>query len=219
MRSRFHVRAILSASVLTVLGVIAAAPAPEAARSPYPQACGMTFFDRVGDKIYSDNGGAYRDGSLPLGDKTISCQVGGPNSDSVKLLLSIPNAKSTTRRTFRGDYTNPSSSGSPTGTFNDGDYLILEHIALMSVGTSTTAGAHFRFHSGSWFFNWCGLLQGACANYPGSDVVWVTHDARNHWDVTTDAPGGDIAQLQDGGTTLNFYHMPFRLSVDCPGCP
>lgn len=217
MTTQFHVRTVLPVSLLVVFGVMAVQRAPEAAKPMYPQPCGMTFLDRVGDNIFSDSLGAYKDGALPGGDKNISCQVGGVNSDSIKLLLSTP--RTGAPRRFRGDYTNPVSGGSPTGTFDDGSYLIIEHVALMGVGASRTAGAHFRFHSASWFFNWCGLLQGACANYPGSDVVWVTRDARNHWDVTTDAPGGDIAQLQDGVTNSYFYHMPFRLSIDCPTCP
>jgi hypothetical protein len=189
--------------------------APEAARSPYPQPCSVTFLDRVGDKITSDNQGSYKDAALG-GDSSISCQVGGVNSDSVKLVLSTP--KKGVQRRFWGTYDDPLDAGSPTGSFTDGSYLIIEHVALMPSGTSRQAGAHFRFN-GSWFFNWCGLLDGACANFPGSDTVWVTHDSSRHWDVSTDAPGGDVAALQDGATNSYRYHMPFRLSIDCPGCP
>jgi hypothetical protein len=202
--------------VAVAAAVLAGRASPEAAKPVYPQACSVTFMDRVGDTITSDNQGAYKDASLLGGDASISCQVAGVNSDSIKLLLSTPR-KGTPRR-FWGTYDDPVVGGSPTGTFTDGSYVIIEHVALMPVGTAQQAEAHFRFN-GSWFFNWCGLLQGACANYPGSDTVWVSHDTNRHWDVSTDAPGGDVASLQDGATNSYRYHMPLRLSVDCPGCP
>jgi hypothetical protein len=210
--------------------------AAKAARSPYPQPCSVTLLDRgvtygtippttTGDRIYSDDlSQQYVDGTLLGGDPTVSCQVGsasGTNRD-VKLVLSAPK-HTTVRRWFWGDFTSPVLSGSPTGTFTDGGYLIVENIALMGVGTSKAADAHFRFN-GSWFFNWCGAAEGGCANYPGSNAVWVTHASSSSWDVATDATPsdlsvGDVAQLQDGITNSNFYHVPFKLSIYCPGCP
>jgi hypothetical protein len=199
--------------------------APEAAKSPYPQPCSVTFQDRVGDKIYSDSQGAYVDGTLPGGNGTISCQVGGTNSDGIKLILSSPSGKNApARRWFWGAYDDPLTGG-PTGSFTDGSYIIIEHVAYMPIGASGQgAGVHFRFHNGSWFFNWCGLLEGACANYPASDYAWVTHGTNRQWDVTANfssgyQASGDIAQLQDGITNSYAYHMPFELLIDCPGCP
>jgi hypothetical protein len=135
-------------SALTLAGLLVTYRTPnvEAAKSPYPQPCTVTFLDRgvtyqpvstTGDRIYSDNvSQQYIDGALTGGDKTVSCQVGGVNSDSVKLLLSSPAKPTTTRRWFWGDYTLPVFSGEPTDTFTDGSYLIIEHIATMGVGTS-----------------------------------------------------------------------------------
>jgi hypothetical protein len=225
--------------IVTFLGMLSTgAGVAKGARSPYPQPCSVTFLDRgvtynaippttTGDRIYSDNvSQQYVDGALPGGDQSVSCQVGsttsGANGDYVKLLLSAPTKHNPVQRWFWGDYTSPVIPGAPTGTFTDGAYLILDNIAYMRVGTSQAADAHFRFN-GNWFLNWCGASQGACANYPGSNAVWVTHSSSRSWDVTTDATSdpsvGDIAQLQDGITNSNFYHVPFKLSIDCPGCP
>lgn len=194
--------------------------APEAAKPASPRPCSLTFLDRVGDKITSDNKGAYKDGTLAGGDSTVSCQVGGGNSDSIKLVLSAPSRKGTPR-SFWGDYTNPVVVGDSTGTFKDGSYIIVEHVAQMAVGATQLAGAHFRFN-GSWFFNWC---VGPCGNQSGSDTVWVTAAYSNSttqtgrsWNLSTDVPGGDVAQFQDGDTNSHFYHMPFKLEIDCPGC-
>src|SRR5262252_6788496 len=76
-------------------------------------ACGITFADRPGDKITSDNLGAYTDDGQSF---SISCAVGGGNN----IVLSL--GQNTSRR-FWGDYSglvvgsafvpNP-----PTGAFN-----------------------------------------------------------------------------------------------------
>lgn len=219
MMSSFHVRAVLPVSALAIVGVMSVQRVPEAAKSLYPQACSVTFTDNNVNRIHSDARGPYTDAAYPLGggDAAVSCQVAGINSDSIKLSLNLPKSNRLPRRTFVADYLDAITAGALIGTRSDGNYLIIEHVGLMSAGT-TTANAHFGFNSGTWFFNWCGVSQGGCQNFPGSDAVAVTRTSATHWDVTTDSPGGDVAQLQDGVTNSFLYHMPFQLSIDCPGC-
>jgi len=202
--------------VLVLLFFPVMGAATKAAKPVASQPCSLTFIPRAGDTITSD-GKSYIDATLPNGDSSVSCQVSGGNTDSIKLVLSAP--KRGTPRSFSVKY-NPDPNA-PAVTFTDGSYIIIQHATQIAVGTSQLAGAHFRFN-GSWFFNWCLLMEGPCAS---SDAVSVTASYSNntshtgrYWEVSTDAPGGDIAQLQDGITNSFFYQMPFKLVIDCPGC-
>ena len=213
-------------TMMTIVGLGMMHLALEAAAQAPP--CSVTFTDRSGDKITSDNQGAYTDGTA-----RVRCQVGGPNSTNIALNLGSTNFRQATRQ-FWGDYSglvlgSAVVSNPPTGTYKDGWYLTIQKIANMVVGTTKITHAHFTFANGR--FHWCGpsdVDEIPCGSYiPGSMAVFVTRTSLRNWLVTTDPPSvpsfvGDVAVLGDSGSSgssIALYHMPFQLTIDCPTCP
>jgi len=188
--------------------------APEARGAATP-VCTITFQDALPTTssglpygIASDGGGSYVDGA-----QNVSCQVGGPKSNDIKLSLG---AKRGTRSIV--EYFNEPSQ-SPLSGPNDGSYVTIQQVANLAPGTSTATNAHYLVNSYS--LNWCGGIgEGNCVS--GSNAVWVTRSDANNWVVTTYAsvPGvGDLADLTPtSGGTHTLYHMPFQLYIYCPTC-
>src|SRR5262245_8683208 len=120
------------------LTVLAIARFPCEVKASGTSACSLTFADRLGDKITSDQQGAYADDGKGQG---VNCAVGSSNN----IVLGL--GPKTSRR-FRGDYSGIVAGSAfvpdpPTGTFADGFLVNIHHVANMAVGTTKLTQAHF----------------------------------------------------------------------------
>jgi hypothetical protein len=205
------VRASVSPQAVKAAG--SALPCSMAFSSPNGVTYGVTS-DGVNSNLYQD------------GLDGVSCQIGGPNSANIKLVL---DAKKTTRRIW-GFFNYPvSSNNAPESGKWTGNYVTIQQIANMPVGpTPFDTNAHFLFNN--WSLNWCGgtINEGGCAGSLPTNAVSVVRSSTTTWIVT--APdctpssscttlAGDEADLNLNNGTAADYYMPFTITITClSGC-
>jgi len=139
------------APVMTHSALVAGKPAGQT------PSCRVTFSDQSTYKITSDHHvpPTYTDGV-----DSVSCQVGGPNSENIDLVLS---SKHTTRR-ISGLFTAPVLPTDPSYGLITSNYMTIQQVAHMTPGTTKMTNAHYLFNGNSWSLNWCGGSAKAAAS-------------------------------------------------------
>jgi len=157
----------------------------------------VTFADGAGDAITSDGGGTYLGAQLfTLSNQDLALNLsGGTRSLNFDLNGLI------------------SGDGAPTGTLADQAKMNIVNIGGMGIGATKMTRAIFNTVTGQVNFD-----QAADAQ---TVSVSVTRVDQQTWTVSTD--GGDTAVLVRAAkanktTKVGYYHLPFHLTVVCPGC-
>jgi hypothetical protein len=244
MRSR-HLLLVAMTAAVTAVGGIAPTGRLEAAKKPAPSSsdwgCAATFYDRQGDVIRSDGGGAYVNGV-----SRVECSVYASGAKTGNLHLQ-PDSRSSRRIHLEGQTYGSVEYGSE-------DTAAPDYFEVGDLASAVTVGGTylrpFRVTKGSATNVFRGDSFASGTLYDSSSSVFVTPIDACSWDVefkpdeplvTVDADGRaeptstwtdprllalyslTTSRGKAVQTLLGYVPMPFGVRIDViankPGCP